>query len=102
VIERTFGVLKRRFSVLARAQEYSLDDQARLVSALAVIHNFIRIYDPNDEAQALDGDDVNQTRDKNPKLDECVGPADERGRATERRDKIARAMWRQYRHTDPY
>lgn len=30
------------------AQEYSLKMQAQLVSGLAVLHNFIRIHDPND------------------------------------------------------
>ena len=48
VIERTFGVLKKRFKVLITAQEYYLEDQARLVSALAVVHNFIHLHDPND------------------------------------------------------
>jgi hypothetical protein len=34
--------------VLAKAQEYSLVDQARIVSAVAVVHNFICIHDPKD------------------------------------------------------
>jgi hypothetical protein len=48
VIERIFGVVKRCFKVLVVAQEYSLDRQSQLVSALGILHNFILINDPND------------------------------------------------------
>ena len=88
VIERTFGVLKRRFKVLAVAQEYSLKHQARLVPALAVVHNFIRVHDPSD-IEIIDDD---SDRDIAQQTAGQVGMADERGRAAERRDKIAHAM----------
>jgi hypothetical protein len=51
------GVLKRCFKVLTAAQEYPLKNQAHLVSALAVVHNFIRIHDPNDIPLAEDEED---------------------------------------------
>jgi len=42
VIERTFGVLKRRFLILQSAPEYPYDAQVKLVFALTALHNFIR------------------------------------------------------------
>src|ERR1700731_2614135 len=48
IIERIFGVFKKRFKVLVIPQEYNIKTQAKLVSALAVLHNFIRIHDPED------------------------------------------------------
>ena len=69
----------------------------QLISALAVIHNFIRIYDPDDLPEDFDGIDND---------DENVEPcgwlqthvtAEERGWAVARRDTIAKAMWRDYR-----
>ncbi|KAF8842573.1 hypothetical protein BDN67DRAFT_898914 [Paxillus ammoniavirescens] len=41
VIERIFGVLKRRFCILLLAPEYDLNTQVRIPSALCTIHNFI-------------------------------------------------------------
>lgn len=55
IIERMFGVAKRCFKVLVVAQEYSIQTQAQLVGALAVLHNFIRIHDPTDVSS--DGDE---------------------------------------------
>lgn len=41
VIERIFGVIKKRWTVLVLAPQYDLDLQARLVAALIALHNFI-------------------------------------------------------------
>ena len=41
---------------MVAAPEYSLAVQAKLVPALCVLHNFIRIHDPEDEEE-LDSDD---------------------------------------------
>ena len=49
VIERIFGVMKKRFRVLLLPQEYPIVTQVQLVSALAVVHNFIRLFDPRDK-----------------------------------------------------
>jgi len=40
--------MKRRFKVLTIPQEYNLNTQAQIVSVLAVVHNFMKIQDPND------------------------------------------------------
>ena len=41
VIERIFGVLKRKYKIL-RGSEYSVDTQVRLVHVLTALHNFVR------------------------------------------------------------
>jgi len=41
--------MKERFNVLQSTLEYLLRVQAQLVIAIVVIHNWIRIFDPQDE-----------------------------------------------------
>jgi len=86
---------KKRFKVFVVAQEYELQTQAQIVSALSVVHNFIRIYDPQDVDDG--GDESYNVDDANPgNLQENITAA-ERSRATDRRDNIAKAMWADYR-----
>lgn len=47
-IERCFGVIKRRFKIIATAPEYNIKAQARLIHAVCVLHNFILCHDPTD------------------------------------------------------
>ena len=42
VIERTFGVLKARFSILKKMATYPFSVQRDIVIACAAIHNYIR------------------------------------------------------------
>ena len=58
VIEHIFGVLKRRFRILVHPPEYSMDIQARLPPALAALHNFIRIHNPDEIVDILPPDNV--------------------------------------------
>ncbi|XP_077252175.1 uncharacterized protein LOC143891561 [Tasmannia lanceolata] len=48
VIERAFGVLKKRFAVLHREPMYPFPKQVDLVIACCCIHNFIRGVMPRD------------------------------------------------------
>ena len=48
IIERIFGVLKRCFYILQLPPEYDMSTQALIPPALAVLHNFIREYDPEE------------------------------------------------------
>jgi hypothetical protein len=41
-IERIFGILKRRFPILAQSPEYPFETQVKLVFALTGLQNFIR------------------------------------------------------------
>ena len=48
MIERIFGVIKRKFKILAQAAEYSIDTQVDLVLAICGLYNFIRQHEDID------------------------------------------------------
>jgi hypothetical protein len=98
VIERIFGVLKKRFRILLIGPEYDMTVQAQIPAALCALHNFIRIHDPHEQdlpdeeyydqgGYAGDGfvRQVRNVEDNNP-----------RGAVARRRDLIAEAMWNSY------
>ena len=96
MIERIFGVIKRRFKVLVLAQEYSLDRQSQLVSALGVLHNFILANDPNDTIPYdVEAHDI-VTNALTAHQEERVVTGVERARAAKQRDRIANHMWHDY------
>ncbi|KAF4616740.1 hypothetical protein D9613_008850 [Agrocybe pediades] len=45
IIERIFGVLKKRWDILNRPPQFSMDIQAKIPPALAAVHNFIMEID---------------------------------------------------------
>ncbi|XP_071923057.1 protein ALP1-like [Coffea arabica] len=50
IIERTFGVLKKRFPILkGPMQNYLIATQNNIVLACCTLHNFMRAYSPADE-----------------------------------------------------
>lgn len=93
VIERIFGVLKRRFRILLIAPEYNLDIQARIPAALCALHNFIRTHDADDITPELDVDHDN-TYDHDHAASSSV--AAELDHPSEKRDLIAQQMWEDY------
>lgn len=106
-IERIFGIVKRRFKLMAAAAEYNTRTQAKIPGALAALHNFISTHDPDDLAQIdkAPGDEDEEANMGNNGPLELEINADhlgghistaEKNRATERRDVIAQAMWVSY------
>jgi hypothetical protein len=73
------------------APEYNLDIQARIPVALSAIHNFIRTYEPGEEA-LLESPDIltNDNFGEAP----VVGIVEQE--ADVRRDNIAKQMWDDY------
>lgn len=104
VVERIFGVLKKRWAILVRPPQFSMTVQAKVPPGLAATHNFIMDVDPTDIEEYLTGDDE-QDLDPNPGqvrdnafgilADGAVTQA-EKERATTLRDQIAEEMWRDY------
>jgi hypothetical protein len=47
VIERIFGVCKKRFKIMAHGCQYTIEIQISTVTVMCFIHNFIRSKDPN-------------------------------------------------------
>ncbi|XP_073138231.1 uncharacterized protein [Henckelia pumila] len=54
VIERAFGLLKRRWAVLRSPTFYSLQVQNRMILACMLLHNFIRFEMPEDPLEEVD------------------------------------------------
>jgi len=99
VIEQIFGILKRCFRILLLPPEYVLNIQARIPSALSVIHNFITIHDPGeselDKADEADiGFGAGDTGVVGTELG--AGGPGAQGDAGNLRDNIAEAMWVDY------
>jgi hypothetical protein len=94
VVERIFGILKRRFVILIHPPEYGMHIQVRIPPALGALHNFIRIHDPG-EINDFTFENLRFDVDGEEGGDLAVGPAGavERKRATDKRNQIAQAMW---------
>ena len=101
MIERIFGVLKRRFQILLLAPEYSMDIQSRLPAALCTLHNFIWTHDPDGEIEMEDHDIgmdiVDQDQDVPepffPEVQLEAGGGTSRNQAIALRNRIATELW---------
>jgi hypothetical protein len=96
VVERIFGVIKRRFCILLIPPEYTMKVQARIPPALCALHNFIRRYDPDEiETYITDSDD---SSDAVPfgKLAQRMPTRRSHANASAKRDTIAQQMWTDY------
>ena len=114
VIERIFGVIKRRFRILLLAAEYSIDIQSRIPVTLCVIHNIVSSYnanpdvddgveqwDPVVEQEAGSGVGPEDDEDDEDKLDnsegeQADGSVPQQQTRNQLRDTIAQAMWVDY------
>lgn len=87
---------------MVAAPEYNLRTQAKIPLALACLHNFIRISDPDDEAH--NDNDYNDEEADNTRVHNEINPehlgqhisSAEKDRASAARDTIAMAMWEDY------
>lgn len=106
IIERIFGVLKKRFRILIIPPDYDMDLQSRLPPALASLHNFIR---ENDPFEILDYQEFKDRMDEASNFDHQHDVAQQEGalatslprpaekvQTNSRRTQMATAMWRQY------
>ncbi|KAF7288196.1 DDE Tnp4 domain-containing protein [Mycena chlorophos] len=100
IIERIFGVIKKRWRILVVPPSYDLKLQARVPAALAALHNFILDRDPEEHVDPTVVDDP--TPGYRPYMDSIGTIATERYNAQESddsivlRDQIADEMWAQY------
>jgi hypothetical protein len=99
VIERIFGVLKRRFRILVCPPEYSMEIQARIPAALCALHNFIRRSDPTDIDDFSDATDLASNHANGAEIGDLATRAinaAERDRMSLKRDQISQEMWDSY------
>jgi hypothetical protein len=95
IIERAFGILKKRFPILVRMTSYPMETQVRLVKSCFMIHNFIRLNqgyedDYDQWVQDEDGEDDDDDGDN----DDGAGGVN--GNMYAFRNNIAQQMWVQY------
>jgi hypothetical protein len=96
-VERIFGILKKRFKIIREANEFPIESQGRIASAICVVHNFIRIHDPDDLPDPEEEEDYSYTPPSNNSVSRNgIISSRERNEAVKRRDDIANAMWVQY------
>jgi DDE superfamily endonuclease len=101
VIERIFGVLKRRFRILVIPPEYSVKVQAQIPSALCAIHNFIKVHDPKEDELPNLGNSEYSSSIPNPGDDgvrQVNYAEDDVFDVADRRDTIAQDMWDSYQN----
>ena len=103
MIERIFGVLKRKYRVLAHPAEYSTQTQVLLVTALTALHNFVRQREgPNADNYLSDISEVEEERGE--ESDQSIQPSifessnSPPSKVMEAfRNQISERMWKDYR-----
>ncbi|GKD59080.1 putative nuclease HARBI1 [Tanacetum coccineum] len=93
-IERAFGVLKKRFSIIRSTQEpfYSCDTQVDIFLACCILHNFLLEVDRDKE---LEDEVIHEMLDASHD-EEPNGPRDTDNRGEQIRNSIANDMWSDY------
>ena len=96
VVERIFGVTKRKFKILGIGTEYSIDTQVHLVLGLLGLYNFISLH----EGESIE-DIENEDQEINDEIeDNEVEEPFVRGSIAsimdKRRDELAKSMWEAY------
>jgi hypothetical protein len=95
-IERIFGVLKNRFTILQSASSYSFTKVTMIVYACTTLHNFIRQggddeYDIDHREEPENDNEIDIYDTEDSAREGIMG-----GIAWIRRDEIAESMWTQY------
>ena len=98
MIERIFGVLKRRFPILNRKPEYSYHIQVQLVPTLCALQNFIRVHSPEREIEFWEQEVVERGYGSSLVENESdqEGEIYDDVRMVQVREKIASDMWNDY------
>lgn len=63
VIERAFGLLKKRWAILRSPSFYPLKTQNRIILACMLLHNFIRSKMPDDPIEEVNDEVVSPTHE---------------------------------------
>ena len=96
VIERTFGVLKKRFPIIASGTEpnFSMETMVDIIIACCILHNFLMGVDP--DADLISEVDCELSRNRN--IDDQLANNQEEDyrQGSIKRDNIARDMWLNY------
>lgn len=96
VIERIFGVAKKKFTIWKKENEYDVRLQVKLVYGVATLHNMMRRAGNEDNIDEEDErvDDGLEEETQTSSRTESSSP--EAKEAAALRDRIARNLWREY------
>ncbi|CAN1823931.1 hypothetical protein LINPERHAP1_LOCUS30579, partial [Linum perenne] len=94
VIERCFGVLKKRWPILKKMCSYSFIKQTGIVLACCAIHNFIRMHPQGDSlfTEFEESDGQGETSELVTRIEFSMSSSQVREMAT-KRDAITNQMW---------
>jgi hypothetical protein len=94
-VERTLGVVNKRFPILKLATFHTLENQVKIPVAAAIFHNLIQALNGDEEWLDHQPDNINPTQFVAlPSGDQINDPGTAEGNAL--RDSIAQEMWAQY------
>ncbi|KAH5707858.1 hypothetical protein HBI81_243770 [Parastagonospora nodorum] len=95
VVERTFGVFKRRWRIFDRSHELSVPVQVKLVYILVAIHNFINnFYSVEDDYGRFEPHRAEETEAFKQEFEEEFEASDSKMESV--REEIANLLWRSY------
>jgi hypothetical protein len=105
-IERTIGILKRRFKELRVASECDIENHVKNIYACVALHNFIKFHkgdidddylEDSDIDEGDDGADMKEVRDFDDMVAAGANTASLYQAALAKREGIAQEMWTAYR-----
>ena len=96
-IERAFGILKKRFPIIASTTEpnYCINTQNEIILACCILHNYLMGVDPNESLIAEVDEEVLHSHRERVSLTPREDDEDAR-QGDIIRDSIASAMWQNY------
>ena len=102
VIERTIGILKRRFKELRVASECDLENHIKNIYACVTLHNFIKLHRGDNDDELLDDSDDEDDGADMPEVKAAndLAVASDTARyqaANAKREAIAQEIWTEYR-----
>lgn len=99
VVERVFGVAKRKFKILRSQPEYPLAAQIKLVLALACVTNIIHSVEGEEMFEGVDNNDDEPTEEELAFAQEMERLGGQKLKdAAKFRDNIAEQMWIDYQN----
>lgn len=101
VIERVFGVMKKRFPTLTNMPSYPFKFQVQMVKCIITMHNFIRLSQGGGDMDRFDILSFNNNSDTNAEILHTENEFDDRDISEENvawRDQIATRMWDDYQN----
>ena len=96
VIERIFGVVKRKYQILRTPLEYSMETQPRIILACCTIHNYVRSIEGEKADMWLDMETRLVIPDIQPAVVYPESSTTSSRKMDKFRDELAEKMWAQY------